>query len=350
MKPKSIIPLFLLPLLSAAIAGETALERLAAEIDNHAETEQSLPEFVISAVIQNGNQLQATKLCFFASEGISREKVALMQHLICRDRQYLPNAPWGVLYSSPVRADEEFMVAAITGYTSGVDATTLFVYRPSDETWQLRCILDCLDLGLHRVQISDAGEDALQICGIPPMGKSRLLPFVYTFELPEKGGKIPRFHVCPSGVTQKGFFHSDEPESVQVYLRLNMAEPLKMCSVSMDADATPDSVSLEIKYYEADRVVEEDALHVDDVVIGDEPVDAAAFVHQAKRMSGLQGLLIPREAVMPGSIEMGWAFHAESARWLLLLRHENGQTWSYDFEQNGFVPTHLTGLSFAWKP
>lgn len=342
--------LFLLPLLSAAFAGETSLERFAAEFDRQAESERSLPEFVSSSVIQDGNQSQTTKLCFFASEGISREKVTLMQHLICRDRQYLPKAPWGVLYSSPVRADEEFLVAAITGYTSGVDATTLFVYQPSDETWQLRCMLDCRDLGLHRVQISDAGADALQICGIPPLGKSRHLPFVYTFELPEEGGNIPRFHVCPSGVTQKRFLHPDEPESVQVYLRLNMAEPLKMCSVSMDADATPDSVSLEIKYYEADRVVEEDALHVDDVVIGDEPVDAAAFVHQAKRMSGLQGLLIPREAVMPGSIEMGWAYHAESARWLLLLRHENGQTWSYDFEQNGFVPSNLTELSFAWKP
>ncbi len=342
--------LFLLPLLSAAIAGETPLERFAAEVDGQEESERSLPKLVSSAVIQNGNQSQAAKLCFFDAEDISREKVTLMQDLICRDSQYLPPARWGVLYSSPVRADEEFMVAAITGYTAGVDATTLFVYQPSDETWQLRCIIDCRDLGLRRVQISDAGADTLQICAIPPLGKSRFLPFVYTFELPEEVGKIPRLHVCPSGVTQEGFLHPDEPESVQVYMRLNMAEPLKMCCVFMDADATPDSVSLEIKYYEADRVVEEDALHVDDVVIGDKPVDAAAFVHQAKRMSGLQDLLIPREAVMPGCIEMGWAYHAESARWLLLLRHENGQTWCYDFEQNAFVPSHLTGLSFAWKP
>lgn len=85
-----------------------------------------------------------------------------------------------------------------------------------------------------------------------------------------------------------------------------------------------------------------------DVFFGDGPFDAVAFLSYAKRMSSFQHLILPREAAMPGNIEIGWAYDESALQWVLLLRHENGQTWCYDFEQQRFVPSALNNLSFAW--
>lgn len=359
MKPLSAILFSLLPLLPLTVAEGGVLCR-------------ELPEMQRDTPSQKGEQSVHPKLSIVDSDAFSPELSALVRHLLDRDIDHMPKAPWGELYAWPVQAGDEFLVVLITGYKSGADANMLFVYDFSDKEddgefeeeegektetdedtdWQLHCILDCYDLGPRRVEVSETDSGDMQICATPPLElpytKYRLLPFVYTFELPEEGNKIPRLHVCPLGVTQVGTPHPDEPESVQVYLRLKMTESLNMYSVSMDTDATADSVSLETSSFSHGEFGEMGVEHIDDVFFGDKPFDSATFLSCAKRVSSFHSLLLPEDAAMPGIIEIGWAYDEETQQWMLLLRHENGQTWSYDFEQHRFLPSELKNIPFAW--
>lgn len=341
---------------------------------------RELPETQRDTLLQKGEQPIRPKLTIVDSDEIPVEMSALVRRLLDRDIDHMPYAPWGELSAWPVQTENELLVVKITGYKSGADADTFFVYGLNDDDcsdeevddgesddaeeevdgsnvekdWQLRGILDCYDLGSHRVEVSETDSGDMQICAMPPLKqpytKSRLLPFVYTFELPEEGDKIPRLHVCPSGVTQMGSPHPDEPESVQVYLRINMSEPLNMYSVSMDTNATSGSVSLETTSFSHGEFGEMGGMHIDDVFFGDKPFDSATFLSYAKRVSCFYPLLLPGETATPGSIEIGWAYDEETHQWVLLLRHENGQTWIYDFEQHRFVPSQLNNLSFDWMP
>ena len=339
MKPLLAILFSLLPLLTTPVA-------------DGAEHFRELPEMQRDTLLQKREQPIQPKLSIVISDAFPVEKSALVRRLLDRDINHMPNAPWGELYACPVQSGDELLVVLITGSKSGADANTLFVYERSEEDWQLHCILDCYDLGSYRVEVSETDSGDMQICAMPllkpPYSKYRLLPFVHTFELPEEGDKIARFHVCPSGVTLAGTPHPDEPESVQVYLRLNMSEPLNMYSVSMDTNATADSVSLETSSFSHGEFGEMGGEHIDDVFFGDKPFDSDTFLSYAKRVSCFYPLLLPRESAMPGSIEIGWAYNEETHQWVLLLRHENGQTWSYDFERQRFVPSKLKFLSFAW--
>lgn len=242
-----------------------------------------------------------------------------MRRLPDRDIDHMPYAPWGELHAWPVQTENELLVVKITGYKSGAYADTFFVYGLNDDAdcsdeevddgeweddgesddaeeevegsdvekaWQLRCILDCYDMGGRCVEVSETDSGDMQICAMPPLELShtisRLLPFVYTFELPEEGDKLPRLHVCPSGVTLAGSLYPGEPESVQVYLRLNMSGTLNMYSVSMDTDATADSVSLETSSFSHGGFGEIGVEHIDDVFVVDKPFDSAIFLSLRK--------------------------------------------------------------------
>lgn len=270
----------------------------------------------------------------------------LVRSLLGRDARYLPPARWGELFVTTMQADEDFLVLAITGYTSGRDANTLFVYQPGEKDWKLSGVLDIENLGQCRVQLEDVGEREWQISVLPLAEPSTMLPYVHTFELPENPPDVPLFYVLPEGVVREHPV-SREPESVHVYLRWVMEEPLNLRIVSMSTDATENSFSLESVHY-ANGEQELGGAEWDDVFIGDTLFNAVEFLQLAKRKSCFQNLMLPRAAIVPGSIEMGWAYDAASSQWLLLLRHENGSTWSYDEKNQRFEPSQLTDLPFFW--
>ena len=128
-----------------------------------------------------------------------------------------------------------------------------------------------------------------------------------------------------------------------------MSEPLNMYMVSMDTDATSDSVSLETVCYKNGMKDEMGGMHLDDVYVGDKPFDAEAFLSRVREDGCLQEHQLPREAIQPGSIEIGWAYDSSRLEWVIMLRHENGRTWRYDSELHCFVPSELKQLPFAWK-
>ena len=276
-----------------------------------------------------------------------RAQNALMRRLLERDAGYLPGAPWGLLLVSLRQADEDLLAVRITGYTSGRDANTVFVYLASDEDWRLSCILDVENLGLSRLLLEDLGDGELQVSILPRLGMSSDLPYIHSFTLPESQKEVPRYIVRPRGVSND--YTYPEQKSVPVYMRLKMAEPLNMYMVSMDTDATSDSVSLETVRYKNGIKDEMGGMHLDDVYVGDKPFDADAFLSRVREDGCLQEHRLPREAIQPGSIEIGWAYDSARSEWVLLLRHENGRTWCYDSEQKRFVPSELKETDFTWK-
>ncbi len=282
-----------------------------------------------------------------SADAYPAEQTELLLRLLKRDSHYLPAARWGSLYVTPLQADDDFLVVRISGYTSGRDANTVFVYRSSDEDWRLSCILEVEDLGRARLLLEDLGEGELQVSLLPQLGKSSQLPYIHSFTLPELQGKVPRYIVTPRGVSDD--YTYPEQKSVPVYMRLKMSEPLNMYMVSMDTDATSESVSLETVLYEDGVESEFGGEHLDDVYIGDKPFDAEAFFSRVREDGCLQEHQLPREAIQPGSIEIGWAYDSARSEWVLLLRHENGRTWCYDSEQKRFVPSELKETDFTWK-
>ena len=282
-----------------------------------------------------------------SADAYPAEQTELLLRLLERDSHYLPAARWGSLYVTPLQADDDFLVVRITGYTSGRDANTVFVYLASDEDWQLSCILDVENLGRSRLLLEDLGEGELQVSMLPQLGKSSQLPYIHSFTLPESQGKVPRYIVSPRGVSDD--YTYPEQKSVPVYMRLKMSEPLNMYMVSMDTDATSESVSLETVLYEDGVESEFGGEHLDDVYIGDKPFDAEAFLSRVMEDGCLQEHQLPREAIQPGSIEIGWAYDSARSEWVLLLRHENGRTWCYDSDQKRFVPSELKEADFTWK-
>lgn len=277
----------------------------------------------------------------------SAEQEGLVRRLVERDSAYLPKSPWGNLWISEMQADEDFLVVRITGYTSGRDANTFFVYQPGEQDWYLSCILDIENAGSCCVQLVDDGE--LRVSVVPMFGESQRLPYVHSFDIPEAQKDVPRLSVTPEGVALWPSSPSVKPESVQVYMRLQMSGPLDMYIVSMDTDATPEAMSLETLYYIDGEAPIQGGEHWDDVFVGDKEFDAAEFLRCAEQLPCFQNHLLPREAVLPGSIEIGWAYDEVHAQWVLLLRHENGRTWCYDFKQGRFVPSSYAELPFAWK-